>query len=95
MIDADGNRAVDEAIREAAERLPDVAWYGFGSFFQGATAYGDIDILAVCPDPETGVAARAALSALCAAWPVDLTIMTYAEADETDFVLAQGCQRLA
>ncbi len=67
-------RAVEAAICAAAEPLPAVSWYGFGSFFRDigtpACAYADIDILAVCPDAAAGSEVRAALSGLCAAWPV-------------------------
>ena len=86
---------VEEAICAVTGRLQGVLWYGFGSFFKGATTYSDIDILAVCPDIATGAKVRAVLADLCVDWPIHLTVMDRSEADATNFVQTEDCVELA
>lgn len=87
--------AIAAVVDAAARQLPEVEWYGFGSFFRRDGPYGDIDLLAVCPSATDVRAVRHVLFEACANWPIDLTVMERGEADATDFVAGQGCQRLA
>ena len=82
---------IAEAIYTIAGTLRGVEWYGFGSFFKGATTYGDIDILAVCADDATAAHARRVLGDLCAKWPIHLVVMDQTEAEATGFVRTEGC----
>lgn len=94
MSRAEPLEALLAVARMLAVEAPDMRLYGFGSYFRGAVAFGDIDVLVVCPDDTQADLARNAMRALCATWPIDLLILTSAEADETDFVVKQECYPL-
>jgi hypothetical protein len=74
--------------------LPRIAWYGFGSYFRGESAFQDIDVVAVCHTAEEAIFIRAHAATLCARWPLHLVIMTQDEAAETRFVANEDCAPL-
>lgn len=86
--------AILAVARDLAASAPDIRLYGFGSYFRGAAGFSDIDVLAVCPHDAQADLARSAMRDLCATWPIDLLILTAAEAEETDFLAKQGCSPL-
>ena len=87
-------QSVFRVIDAAAESLPGAEWYGFGSFFSHSPCFSDVDILVVCATQEQGLAIHDLAHELCSMWPIDLLILTEAEAAETSFVEKQGCVRL-
>lgn len=95
MSRAEPLHAILGVVRDLAVSAPDIRWYGFGSYFRGAAAFSDIDLLAVCPNDAQTNLARNATRGLCATWPIDLLILTDAEAEETDFLAKQECFPLA
>jgi hypothetical protein len=88
------DEALSEILQEAkriACDLPGVAWYGFGSYFEGQDSFGDIDILVICPTTADAIIVRSKTEDLCARWPLHLVIMTEDEQRETSFVASEGC----
>lgn len=94
MSRAEPLEAILKVVRTLTSSAPDIRWYGFGSYFRGAIAFSDIDVLAICPNDAQADLARYAMRGLCATWPIDLLIMTRAEADETNFVAKEECSPL-
>ncbi len=74
--------------------FPTTKWYGFGSFFNSADSFNDIDLLAVCSDGNEAATIRKGLTELAIAWPIHLIVMIEDEAVETDFIVRQGCRLL-
>jgi predicted nucleotidyltransferase len=81
--------------RALSKVLPRIAWYGFGSYFRGQSAFQDIDVLVVCDTTEEAIFVRAHTAELCARWPLHLVIMTQDEAAETGFVATESCEPLS
>jgi hypothetical protein len=69
-------------------------WYGFGSFFNGADVFSDIDLLAVCDTLDAAVQIRRASTVFCSLWPIHMLIMTRDEGSETDFIISEECKPL-
>lgn len=69
-------------------------WYGFGSFFNDAEIFSDIDILAVCDTLDAAIKIRRESNMFCSLWPIHLLIMTRQECAETDFIVSERCKPL-
>jgi hypothetical protein len=69
-------------------------WYGFGSFFSGAEAYSDVDLLVVCDTLDAAAAIRRESNLFCSLWPIHLLIMTREECAETNFIVSEQCKPL-
>jgi hypothetical protein len=69
-------------------------WYGFGSFFNGAQVFSDIDLLAVSDTLDAGVQIRRESTTFCSLWPIHMLIMTREECSETEFLISEECKPL-
>jgi len=69
-------------------------WYGFGSFFDGAEVFSDVDLLAVCDTLNAAVRIRRESVIFCSLWPIHLLVMTREECSETDFIRSEACRPL-
>ena len=81
-------------LREASERLPGVKWYGFGSFFNTAGMFGDIDLLVVFVDESEKFRIRSVVDEVTLELPIHLLIMSIAEVNETEFIARQKCRSI-
>ncbi|MGH8243272.1 MAG: hypothetical protein ACRETY_07990 [Steroidobacteraceae bacterium] len=62
----------------------------FGSITTGRRPAGDLDVLVVCADEADSARARIIMSPPCTYFPVHLTIMTFAEETDLDFIAGVG-----
>ena len=89
--------AIIAAVIDVIARLRDtdgLSAFLFGSVAEGTPSWSDIDILVVCKRQTDGCAARKALTELCGAYPIDLTVMTVEEEAELDFIRSERCRLL-
>lgn len=69
-------------------------WYVFGSALREPHCAADIDLLILCPTHKAADQIRLFVERKCFARPVDLSLLTFEEEAEVDFIGRQGCWRI-
>ena len=69
-------------------------WYIFGSALREPYSAADIDLLILCPAHNVADQIRQLIEGRCFARPVDLSLLTFEEETEVDFIRRQGCWRI-